>query len=237
MEMIMFYIIYLNYILDQLTNIIRDGKPDKEFIYPEYDYSRYNRTEHYSTQTKMPVTITDRLGDKVFWTWELQEYYLAKEDLPYLALRSYYYFIAFGIVGLIVMLIVVYNFATLKPVKGKKKGRGIQQQPKSIEGLQIKLESLLDKKEGVGAAIAARRRKPKDEEDDIPEYAMQRDLYGSRSYGQRPPGADKSYSISPREQRDLYDHFGHSEGSRNIFDEDYPAPPSPEERLRDRRRR
>ena len=124
--------------------------------------------------------------------------------------------------------------AVVKQKKGKKKKK--QSAPaKSIEDLQVRLESIFDKKSATRQQV---RRKPRDEIDDTPDYSMQRDLYGSRSYGQKPArgGGSDAYGLSPREQRDLYDHFGKSEDARNIFDEDYPAPESPEERLRNRLR-
>jgi hypothetical protein len=97
--------------------------------------------------------------------------------------------------------------------------------------LQQRLEAMFD---GKGEKEKTRTRPRNDDYRDVaPDYKMQRDLYGSRSYGQK--SKDPGYHISPREQRDLYERFGRSEGTRNIFEDDYPAPPSPDEPKRKKR--
>jgi len=222
-------LILLNWLFNNVMNILSEDDIDEPDIYYG-DYEDYNRTEQHTTSTKMPAVMIDSLGDHILWRWELQDYYFVEEDKPFLGLRSFYYFIAGGVVALLVMLIVVYGFTTQKQ-RSKKKTTFA----KKTESFQQRLEGLLDK----GAAARIRRSSDEDEDDygDFPDYNMQRNLYGSRSYGQKPArGADDTYAISPREQKDLYDHFGRSEQTRNIFEEDYPAPPPPPEKKGGKRR-
>jgi hypothetical protein len=210
-------LIWLNWILNNLNELLQEEDPDEpDFV--DYDYEDYMRVEQHNTRTKMPVSMTDYLGNEYLWEWTLMDYDLVKEDKPFLSLRSYYYFISFGVVGLLVLLIVIWNTSVRKDAKPVFKG---------TENLQERLEGLFEKKQG-----AKPRRPRKSVHEEQPDYSTQRDLYASKSYGQKTK--DPGYQISPREQRDLYDHFGRTERTRNIFEEEYPAPPSPEERLRDR---
>lgn len=186
--------------------------------FEEYDYSDYSREAYYSSKTRQPVQMTDLLGGKVLWTWTLKAYYLKQVEKPLFELRSYYYLVSFILVGLVVGGVMFYDIKLRPQTTDPKRGKLSE----VIDKVEAKLEERQTEVERKKAIRA------KGQQYYTPEYTTQRALYEQRDPLRKPRNA---YGISPRAQADLYKNFGKTENTRNIFDEDYPAPPPPEKKM------
>lgn len=214
LQMVLEIIMGVNTVFDQ---IFEDNIDEPDIV--EWDYEDHSRKSFYSERTKLPARFVDYLGGKTFWTWTLIDYEFVEVEEPIITLRSYYYFISFGIIGALVAAILIANLVVRKGKPAKK----------DAPGWMKRIEELLET--GIAAPAVLQPKKKSDYDDEYDEYepdhGMQRDLYESRGFGKK---ADNTYDMSPREQRDLYEQFGRRESTRNIFDEDYEKPAAPDDK-------
>jgi hypothetical protein len=211
--------INLNIMLKSALSILSGTTPDMPTL-DEFDYTDFSRDIYYTKETKMPVMFVDHLGTKLLWTWTLQAYSVSSEASPFMALRTYYYFIAFAVLGLIVATIAVLDLFII-PERQAVKMRTPSVKG-SVSAFVAKMEDRLE-----GTPLKKKKAPAQDMSYYDPDYTAQRLMYEERGYGK---AAKRAYVISPREQVDLYKHFGRTDATRNIFDEQYPAPPAPEKK-------